>query len=232
MFSSVANIPSTASILPIIDSNEHLGIGVRLKNHEIVIGQDKISYSTSQGQVDKTLFEPLEEPIRELFYVDKYNNRIKPLPHPDIIKQIKDGRGVIYGMGSFWTSIIPSLVLSGIGEAVASLGCPKIFLMNCCSDRETEGMTAMNYIDHLTASLNRYGELNNPPHSYITHLFVVENTLIPVEEDKIRRMGIEIQRISKDDHDYLEMSNQKHPVYSPDALIHAIDVSIKNCKNL
>jgi 2-phospho-L-lactate transferase CofD len=44
---------------------------------------------------------------------------------------------VVYGVGSLYTSIAPSLVLRGVGEAVAARQCPKVLLLNGCHDRET-----------------------------------------------------------------------------------------------
>jgi 2-phospho-L-lactate transferase/gluconeogenesis factor (CofD/UPF0052 family) len=223
MYSSVARIPATTHVLPIIDSNDRLGIGVRLKNHEIVIGQHAISHPSPHGQVDKSISHlPLPAPIKQLFYVDKFKNVIHPPPHPEVIRHLERSRGVIYGMGSLWTSIIPSLVLEGIGEAIASLKEPKIALLNCCHDRETTHMSALDYIDVITHSLNRYGALSHAPQAYITHLFVVEGTSIPVEEEAIRQLGIQVHRIASDSQMKLSVQNQCYPVYASQELIQSI----------
>lgn len=223
MYSSVARIPATTHVLPIIDSNDRLGIGVRLENHEIVIGQHAISHPSPHGQVDKSISHlPLPAPIKQLFYIDKFKNIIHPQPHSEVIRHMEQSRGVIYGMGSLWTSIIPSLVLEGIGEAIASLKGPKIALLNCCHDRETAHMSGLDYIDIMTNSLNRYGALSHAPQAYMTHLFVVNGSSIPVEVDAIRQLGIQVHHIAPDSHIKLSMQNQCYPVYASQELIQSI----------
>lgn len=51
--------------------------------------------------------------------------------------QIFGANAVLYGMGSLYTSICPSLVLQGVGEAVAASAAPKILILNGSHDRET-----------------------------------------------------------------------------------------------
>ena len=222
MYSSVARIPSTTQVLPIIDSNDRLGIGVKFDNGEVLIGQHAISHPAAHGRVDKSVFTPLSSSIKELFYVDKFKNIIAPKPHPEVIRHIRESASLIYGMGSLWTSIIPSLVLEGVGEAIAALTGPKIVLLNCCHDRETLGMDAFGYIQHITASLNRYGTLSFPATSYITHLFMVEGCAIPTDESHLSKLGIRVERVPKDPHQCLSIQDHSYPIYSSDALIERI----------
>jgi len=228
MYSSVAKIHSATQVLPIIDSNDRLGVGVRLQNNEVLIGQHTISHPAERGLVNKESYIPLPSPIKELFYVDKFKNVIAPQPHPEVINQIKRSEAIIYGMGSLWTSIIPSLILEGVGEAIASKNCSKIVLLNSCHDRETSSISALEYLHHIIDSLNRYGVLKNPPQAYITHLFIVEGTSIPIDELKIKRAGIKICKISQDTHKELSTQNKKYPVYSSDDLISSLFKIVDN----
>lgn len=223
MYSSVAQISPSTHVLPIIDSNDRLGIGAKLSNGEIIIGQHIISHPTADGRVEKRFYEPLESPIQELFYVDKFQNIIHPRPHQEVIRKISGSGGIIYGMGSIWTSIIPSLVLEGVGEAIVSLSGPKIALMNACYDRESEGMTGMDYIQRLTDSLNRFGTLHHPPSAYLTHLYIVEGCAIPIDEKQVEGLGISLCRIPADLDLQLSIQNKSHPTYCADELIAAIE---------
>lgn len=49
-------------------------------------------------------------------------------------------------MGSLYTSIIPSLVVQGVGETIKSLQVPKIFILNASHDRETQGMRVIDFL--------------------------------------------------------------------------------------
>ena len=60
-----------------------------------------------------------------------------PAPNPRVLAALGAAEAVVYGMGSLWTSIAPSLVLEGVGEAVAAVRGPKVLLLNGSLDRET-----------------------------------------------------------------------------------------------
>lgn len=222
MYSSVARIPSSTHVLPIIDSNDRLGLGALLLNQERIIGQHMISHPTVDGLVDKSTYTPLPAPIVELYYVDKFKNVMHPHPNPNVIRSLNSSKAIIYGMGSLWTSLIPSLILEGIGEMIASKKCPKIALLNSCYDRETDGMSALDYIYALTNSLNRYGKLSHHPQDYVTHLFMVEGGEIPVDQGALRDLGIEICVIPSDPEESLSIKNLKYPIYSSKELINVI----------
>jgi 2-phospho-L-lactate transferase/gluconeogenesis factor (CofD/UPF0052 family) len=54
-----------------------------------------------------------------------------------VCAHLRDADVIVYGIGSLYTSILPSLILRGVGEAVADRDCPKVLLLNGCHDRET-----------------------------------------------------------------------------------------------
>jgi hypothetical protein len=54
-----------------------------------------------------------------------------------VLSHLHEANAIIYGVGSLYTSIAPSLVLKGVGEAVAARDVPKILLLNGSHDRET-----------------------------------------------------------------------------------------------
>lgn len=226
MYSSIARIPATTVVLPVIDSNDQLGLCAELESGDILVGQHTISHPDEKGFVDKENYEPLSSSIKALFYVDKFQNIISPNPHPEVLRKIGECKGIIYGMGSFWTSIVPSLVLEGVGEKISQCSGPKIGLLNCCYDRETFQMTASDYVYHLTNSLNRYGVLSFPPSAYITHLCVVEGCVIPVDEKDLNEQGIKVLRVSCDHDVKLVVKSDHFPVFDTSDLIKVIlDIS-------
>jgi 2-phospho-L-lactate transferase/gluconeogenesis factor (CofD/UPF0052 family) len=222
IYASVARIPATAQVLPILNSNDRLGIGVKLQNGDVILGQHMISHPTDHGHVDKNTLIPLPSPITELFYMDSMHHYIQPKPYDEVIHQIKNSSGIIYGMGSLWTSIIPSLVVEGIGESIAALKCAKVALLNCCYDRETLNMTGVDIIHALCTSLNRYGTLFHLPSTYITHLFVVQGATIVVDENQMRQLGIQVYYIPSDPFKHLFIENKIYPIYVIQELIQSI----------
>jgi hypothetical protein len=62
---------------------------------------------------------------------------LAPPANPRALAAVRSADAVVYGMGSLYTSVLPALILDGVGEAVAACGGPKILLLNGGVDRET-----------------------------------------------------------------------------------------------
>ena len=107
--------------------------------------------------VDKsdTNLPSLLSPIDRVYYVNQFGAEIQPPPSSDVVTALQSSHGIIYGMGSLYTSIIPSLILMGIGTVIRNAKTPKILLLNSWEDRETVGMNAIDYIVAITKALLR-----------------------------------------------------------------------------
>lgn len=64
-------------------------------------------------------------------------HEVFPRANPRVLQQLESAELIVYGMGSLYTSVCPSLVLRGVGEAVAARACPKVLVLNGSHDRET-----------------------------------------------------------------------------------------------
>jgi len=51
---------------------------------------------------------------------------VAPAPNPRVLTEMQRADAIIYGMGSLYTSIFPSLILRGVGECVAATNVPKV----------------------------------------------------------------------------------------------------------
>lgn len=64
---------------------------------------------------------PLAAPIRRIFYLSAEGtmreHEVFPPPNPRLLTQVDTADALVYGMGSLYTSICPSLVLK-VGLAV------------------------------------------------------------------------------------------------------------------
>lgn len=63
--------------------------------------------------------------------------QIFPAANAEVLRSISETSAVVYGCGSLYTSICPSLILAGMGEHVAALRRPKVLFLNGTIDRET-----------------------------------------------------------------------------------------------
>jgi 2-phospho-L-lactate transferase/gluconeogenesis factor (CofD/UPF0052 family) len=123
---------------------ERITLGAELEDGTVIKGQNQISHPSAPGRpssVDKTGNEPLPAPIRRVFYLSSEGqgreHEVLPAAHPAAVAEINKCDGIIYGMGSLYTSICPTICLDGMGEAIAVATVPKILLLNGSHDRET-----------------------------------------------------------------------------------------------
>ena len=73
---------------------------------------------------------PLHSPIDRVMYLSyegmTYEHEIRLSMNPRVKAQLQRADGIVYGMGSLYTSLCPSLVLDGVGECIAATNAPKV----------------------------------------------------------------------------------------------------------
>jgi CofD-related protein of GAK system len=122
--------------------NDNLHLGADLEDGSRVIGQHRL---TGKEQA------PLTSPIKQLFLS---NNLEKYVPAQAQIRKknrnlIKTAELICYPPGSFYTSLIANLLPGGVGTAIASNECPKVYIPNLGHDPEQVGMTMDSSIQSL-----------------------------------------------------------------------------------
>ncbi|KAL1836524.1 hypothetical protein VTJ49DRAFT_5050 [Mycothermus thermophilus] len=103
--------------------------------------------------------EDLPSRIERIWYINPYGHEIAPTANPQVIDALGRSDTVVYSVGSLYTSIIPSLVLRRVGQAVggadgeSTTTTPirrRILILNSRVDRETgprsDPMTATDYV--------------------------------------------------------------------------------------
>lgn len=99
--------------------------------------------------------EDLPARIRRVWYINPYGHEIWPVANPKVLAALRACDTVVYSIGSLYTSIIPNLILRGVGAAIAGDGegdgggsssssssaattaRRKILILNAAVDRET-----------------------------------------------------------------------------------------------
>eukprot|EP00890_Picochlorum_soloecismus_P001067 jgi/Picsp_1/1961/NSC_05427-R1_maternal effect embryo arrest 18 protein len=210
MFARVARIPEGSMVLPAICTEERISLAAELSNGRVLVGQNEISHpsnSATPSEVNKAEWEPLDSPVRRIFYLstegDTKEHEVAPLANPRVMTELERADGIVYGMGSLYTSICPSLILKRTGEIIASRTCPKVLILNGALDRETsecvshEGpMKASDIVLAITDALNRrgasskVGELRHLPSRYVTDIVVPMNGPIDIDTDVLIELGI------------------------------------------
>lgn len=102
--------------------------------------QSSIKFSKTPHLNDSNTNTPdLPSRITRIWYINPYGQEIHPPPNPRVPAALLASQAIIYSIGSLYTSIIPSLILAGIGDAIrhapAATG-RKILILNGSLDRE------------------------------------------------------------------------------------------------
>ncbi|THH09981.1 hypothetical protein EW146_g8520 [Bondarzewia mesenterica] len=158
----------------------------------------------------KEEFEALDAPVSRLYYINTYGHEIHPTPNPDYLVGLKSKEVLVYSCGSLWTSIVPCLALRGVASAIAGSSTlrAKVLFLNSKNDRETNGYTAVDYINAIVRTLNaRYGiapyGLGHavtiyPVSAFITHLVYLGGAAVPVDVRQVTALGVQCVRVESD----------------------------------
>lgn len=175
--------------------------------------------------------EDLPSRIERLWYINPYGQQITIPANPRVIDALNKASCIIYSIGSLFTSIIPSLILRGVGEAIASPAIrSKILILNGTIDRETgpssNPFTAMDFVAAIAnACCESRGLPKSGPESYwhyVTHVIYLDNITSPkVDRDAFSSVGIDTMRLygRKDE-------NGKGGKYDAKALTQALEAII------
>ena len=162
-----------------------------------------ITYAKLQSNVDSDL--PAR--ISRIWYINPYGQEIRPAANPKIIDALANARCIIYSIGSLYTSIIPSIILRGVGDAIANSAkmARKVLILNGIVDRESgpssTPFTAMDFIRAIArAGLESSGFRREAEiwelRQYVTHLVYIEGPGVPgVGREELAQAGIEGLRV-------------------------------------
>ncbi|KAI4243828.1 MAG: hypothetical protein L6R42_010620 [Xanthoria sp. 1 TBL-2021] len=115
-----------------------------------------------------------------------------PSPNPKAVAAIEASDAVIYSIGSLYTSLAPSLILMGIGTAIANGPRFKILILNGSLDRETGGFEGIDFVKAVVGCCDASSSLTRPlpDHSAAAATAVVhddtESKIMDNEDMKMR----------------------------------------------
>ncbi len=126
-------------------------LAVRLQNGEIIAGQHLFTGKE---------VSPVPSPIDGMWTCSDIDDPWPRSVHASSLAMmlIKEADLIVYPMGSFYSSILASLIPKGMGQAVSRNSCPKIFIPNLGYDPELLGHDVPLQIDKLLEVLR----MDNP----------------------------------------------------------------------
>ncbi|KAH8672768.1 hypothetical protein BGZ60DRAFT_284965 [Tricladium varicosporioides] len=151
----------------------------------------------------KTHTEDLPFPIDRIWYINPYGQEIRPSPNPKVLQSIGQANCVIYSIGSLYTSIIPCLILRGVGDAIRASNIRfKILILNGSLDRETRSPSLRYEASDFVAAIakacmgSEKEVLEEKWKDYVSHIVHLQGEGAPrVDKEKLSKIGIETVRI-------------------------------------
>ncbi|KAM7223379.1 putative gluconeogenesis factor [Rhypophila decipiens] len=144
--------------------------------------------------------EDLPARIKQIQYINPYGHEIRPAANTKVVEAIKSSTAVIYSIGSLYTSIIPSLILRGVGKAIEDTPMlrHKILILNSKLDRETGGkrdpMSAKDFVEAIASAVaSTTGQEINKHNmrKYVSYLVYLEGEGTPfVDVAMLQGLGI------------------------------------------
>ncbi len=184
MFSRLVEVRGT--VRPIVNSNLHLAAD--LADGTTVIGQHLIT-----GKEET----PLQSPIKHLWLSEQ-----KETPTPakvEIRNKVRDlidqAELIVYPFGSFYSSLIATLLPSGVGRAVSETNAMKVYIPNPVGDSEMTGLSVTSSVEQLLAYL--HADLPSLTSNHRLLNFVIVDTANaqyqgPIDVPYLRTLGMEV----------------------------------------
>lgn len=96
--------------------------------------------------------EDLAARIDRIWYINPFGQEMLPPANPRALSAVKEAQAIIFSIGSLYTSLIPSIVLRGMGRALRTTPARhKILVLNGCLDREvgpsSNFFTAFDFVE-------------------------------------------------------------------------------------
>lgn len=160
-------------------------------NQSVVLHAEMMDGSFVSGE---SKIPSLRKEIKRVFLTPEI---IKPLP--ETIEAIREADMIVIGPGSLYTSILPNLLVPGLGQEVCNAEAPKVYICNLMTQPgETTGFTASMHVkalyEHMDCSFVDTILVNNeeiPPD--LQHRYEKEMA-IPVyfDVDQLIALGMEV----------------------------------------
>ncbi len=209
----------------IIQSSEHNSylVGV-LKSGPLLPNEAAVVLTRTSDIIEETfqIRNPLTaEDIRNICskeFVDKLTDlqqtQFIPSANIEVLEAIKNSDAIIYGAGTPYSSLLPSLELGGMADAIKNVNCKKILVVNL-SKETSNTLFVTDLLDSLMKYLSK--SLGDTavfhPQDYITHIIVPDDVeqneldgVIKLDENEIKERYQWVDIIRSDIRDSVNIS--------------------------
>ena len=172
-------------VRPVVDKDLHLV--ARLTNGQEIVGQHLLTGKEAPA---------IESPIEHL-YLSRSRRTSTPV-EPEIPERverlIRSAELICFPVGSFYTSLIATLLPKGVSDAIRATDVPKVYVPNPGHDPEEIGLDLSGKIERLVYYLKR-GASKRTPTDRLLQFVLVDSGSAGMRRSKrksIERLGVEV----------------------------------------
>jgi CofD-related protein of GAK system len=162
------------NVLPVsLANNAHLGAEIRDNGSRKIFGQEMIT------NIDRSKFR---NPIERVFLLENIKSNEEPIKvleldaNPLVIDEIKNSDLIVYGPGSFFSSIFPHFFINGIADEISlKEGISKVFIANLTESNETYNQSIEELLAKLSEIIESKSIVKKSLNKYITHILINRN---------------------------------------------------------
>jgi len=188
------------NVWPVSIDNE-LHLKADLADGSVLIGQSNTTNINREADTAQS-----KQLIKKISFChdsppDKKKGSLSAQANPMVLDAIKAAEVIVFGPGSFFTSILPHLKIEGVVDALASVDATKIFIGNLLEDNECYGYTLEEVIELFLKTCNQHAKIKRPHNRYLTHIIVHQSHSISDYTHNERHYlspGKNIQRFNND----------------------------------
>ena len=185
LFSSL--VQARGRVRPVVDRSLHLVAD--LEDGSRIVGQHLIA---AEGTAPPS-------PVASVWLS---RSRARPVPiRPEISRSVADlirsADLICYPVGSFYTSVIASLLPAGVADTIAATPVPKIYIANPAGDPEESGLSLEGKVRTLLGYL-QVGAEEAPAVDQVLNVVLVDRTVVDVAAREIRaieRLGVQVMDV-------------------------------------
>ncbi len=126
-------------------TEEDVQLGATLADGTHLIGQHLITREQAP---------PTDVAIDEIFFT-RGGQRVRPSATPEVLDLIANADLIVFPMGSFFTSVLCTLLPQGVGRAIVANEAPKIYLPNTMGDPEERGLNMAGAVARIADAVRR-----------------------------------------------------------------------------
>lgn len=172
-------------VRPVVEADLH--VGAELIDGRLLLGQHLLSGKSAP---------PLDVPVARLFLSESDTEVLQAHPpiEPEVEALIRTADLVCYPVGSFWTSLVATLLPAGVADAIATAEAPKVYVPNPGPDPEEVGMDLVAKVRTLQRVLETGAADGTPVDRLLTCVLVDadEAGIPPATLGKIEALGVRV----------------------------------------